>query len=481
MECILKDKPLADDVREDLVIMKQNSDRLLNLINQLLDFRKTANNSFTLILSECDIQEIVYGVYIRFTSLARQKDIKLSIDLPSEKISAAVDREALIKIISNLLSNAVKFATTYITITVKCNASSFIIKVCNDGSVIPIHMREEIFQPFVQVQNNEKYASGTGLGLALARSLAELHHGTLCLENMEGANCFALEIPVSHVEEAQELQKNVLEEEEKTSDLENLMAEELEKGTHLPVILIVEDNQDMLAFIAKQLSSAYVVLKAKDGVEALEVLENANIDLLISDVMMPRMDGMELCHQLKTDLTYSHIPVLLLTAKTNLESKIEGLRLAADAYIEKPFSVEYLIATIESLLCNREKLRQAFCHSPFVFTATMAQTNADRVFLEELNKIVYDNLQDPDFNLDNMAQLLNMSRSSLNRKIRGILDMTPNDYIRVERLKKAAVLLKDKSYKINEVCYAVGFSTPSYFAKCFQKQFGVLPKDFVEM
>ena len=423
----------------------------------------------------------MYGVYIRFTSLARQKDIKLSIDLPSEKISAAVDREALIKIISNLLSNAVKFATTYITITVKCNASSFIIKVCNDGSVIPIHMREEIFQPFVQVQNNEKYASGTGLGLALARSLAELHHGTLCLENMEGANCFALEIPVSHVEEAQELQKNVLEEEEKTSDLENLMAEELEKGTHLPVILIVEDNQDMLAFIAKQLSSAYVVLKAKDGVEALEVLENANIDLLISDVMMPRMDGMELCHQLKTDLTYSHIPVLLLTAKTNLESKIEGLRLAADAYIEKPFSVEYLIATIESLLCNREKLRQAFCHSPFVFTATMAQTNADRVFLEELNKIVYDNFQDPDFNLDNMAQLLNMSRSSLNRKIRGILDMTPNDYIRVERLKKAAVLLKDKSYKINEVCYAVGFSTPSYFAKCFQKQFGVLPKDFVEM
>ena len=237
----------------------------------------------------------------------------------------------------------------------------------------------------------------------------------------------------------------------------------------------------MLTFIAKQLSSAYSVRKAKDGVEALEILEDANIDLLISDVMMPRMDGMELCHRLKTDLTYSHIPIVLLTAKTNLESKIEGLKLAADAYIEKPFSVEYLIATIESLLCNREKLRQAFCHSPFVFTATMAQTNADKIFLEELNKIVYDNLQDPDFNLDSMAQLLNMSRSSLNRKIRGILDMTPNDYIRVERLKKAAVLLKDKSYKINEVCYAVGFSTPSYFAKCFQKQFGVLPKDFVEM
>ncbi len=483
LECILKDKPLADDVREDLVIMRQNSDRLLNLINQLLDFRKTANNSFTLILSECNIQEIVSGVYIRFTSLARQKNIKLSIDLPEEDISAAVDREALIKIISNLLSNAVKYAATYITITVKYNEAtgSFIIKVCNDGSVIPVNMREEIFQPFVQVQNNEEYASGTGLGLALARSLAELHHGTVYLEDMQGVNCFVLEIPVTHVEEVQELQENVSEKEDKISGIENPMAEEQEKGTHLPVILVVEDNQDMLTFIAKQLSSAYSVLKAKDGVEALEILEDANIDLLISDVMMPRMDGMELCHRLKTDLTYSHIPIVLLTAKTNLESKIEGLKLAADAYIEKPFSVEYLIATIESLLCNREKLRQAFCHSPFVFTATMAQTNADKIFLEELNKIVYDNLQDPDFNLDSMAQLLNMSRSSLNRKIRGILDMTPNDYIRVERLKKAAVLLKDKSYKINEVCYAVGFSTPSYFAKCFQKQFGVLPKDFVEM
>lgn len=431
----------------------------MNLINQLLDFRKTANNSFTLILSECNIQEIVSGVYIRFTSLARQKNIKLSIDLPEEDISAAVDREALIKIISNLLSNAVKYAATYITITVKYNEAtgSFIIKVCNDGSVIPVNMREEIFQPFVQVQNNEEYASGTGLGLALARSLAELHHGTVYLEDMQGVNCFVLEIPVTHVEEVQELQENVSEKEDKISGIENPMAEEQEKGTHLPVILVVEDNQDMLTFIAKQLSSAYSVLKAKDGVEALEILEDANIDLLISDVMMPRMDGMELCHRLKTDLTYSHIPIVLLTAKTNLESKIEGLKLAADAYIEKPFSVEYLIATIESLLCNREKLRQAFCHSPFVFTATMAQTNADKIFLEELNKIVYDNLQDPDFNLDSMAQLLNMSRSSLNRKIRGILDMTPNDYIRVERLKKAAVLLKDKSYKINEVLLCCWF------------------------
>ena len=193
---------------------------------------------------------------------------------------------------------------------------------------------------------------------------------------------------------------------------------------------------------------------------------------------MPEMDGLELCDHIKSDLNYSHIPIILLTAKTTMQSKIDGLKSGADAYVDKPFSVEYLKVAIANLLRNREKLHAAFAHSPFVQTNTMAMTKADETFLKTLNDVTMANMQNPDFSLDDMAGLLNMSRSSLNRKIKGLLDMTPNDYIRLERLKKAALLLKKGEYRINEVCYMVGFNTPSYFAKCFQKQFGTLPKDF---
>lgn len=236
----------------------------------------------------------------------------------------------------------------------------------------------------------------------------------------------------------------------------------------------------MLSFVVKQLSPVYLVLTATNGVEALNVLENHTVNLVISDIMMPEMDGLELCDHIKSDLNYSHIPIIILTAKTTMQSKIDGLKSGADAYVDKPFSVEYLKVAIANLLRNREKLHAAFAHSPFVQTNTMAMTKADETFLKTLNDVTMNNMQNPDFSLDDMAGLLNMSRSSLNRKIKGLLDMTPNDYIRLERLKKAAQLLKEGECKVNEICYMVGFNTPSYFTKCFQKQFGILPKDFVK-
>lgn len=181
------------------------------------------------------------------------------------------------------------------------------------------------------------------------------------------------------------------------------------------------------------------------------MLENHTVNLVISDIMMPEMDGLELCDHIKSDLNYSHIPIILLTAKTTMQSKIDGLKSGADAYVDKPFSVEYLKVAIANLLRNREKLHAAFAHSPFVQTNTMAMTKADETFLKTLNDVTMNNMQNPDFSLDDMAGLLNMSRSSLNRKIKGLLDMTPNDYIRLERLKKAAQLLKEGECKVNEI------------------------------
>ena len=204
------------------------------------------------------------------------------------------------------------------------------------------------------------------------------------------------------------------------------------------------------------------------------------VNLVISDVMMPVMDGFELCKTIKADLNYSHIPVILLTAKTDMQSKIEGLELGADSYIEKPFSPEYLAAVAANLINSREKLRQAFAKSPFVAVNSMALTKADEEFIKKLNEIILVNLNNPEFTTDDMADSLNMSRSNFYRKIKGVLDLTPNEYLRIERLKRAAQLLKEGECRVNEVCYAVGFNSPSYFAKCFLKQFGVLPKDFVK-
>ena len=266
-----------------------------------------------------------------------------------------------------------------------------------------------------------------------------------------------------------------------TDKINEAPAEQAVEKDNRPTVLVAEDNPDMLAFVVRQLSKDYTVLTATNGAEALRVLDGNYVNLMISDVVMPVMDGFELCKTIKSDLNYSHIPIILLTAKTNIQSKIEGMELGADAYIEKPFSVEYLQACASNLIQNRVKLRQAFAESPFIAANTMALTKADEEFIKKLNEVIRVNYANPEFSMDDMADNLNMSRSNFYRKIKGVLDLSPNEFLRLERLKKAAQLLKEGENRVNEICYMVGFNSPSYFAKCFQKQFGVLPKDFTNV
>lgn len=476
LENVLASQFVPEEVRDDLEIMDLNTNRLLDLVNQLLDFRKTETRGFQLNFMECDVADILQKTYKRFKPLARQRGLELTVEAP-ENLRASVDREGLTKIISNMLTNAIKYADTYIRVKLSAEDEELLITVCNDGAVVPVEMREEIFKPFIQYKAGALQAvSGTGIGLALARSLAELHGGTLYMGDSMENNCFVMTLPVEHEPSV------AVEHKEHAPDEESARKEEPASATgqYRYTILVVEDSREMQEFVVKQFSAEYRVLTAMDGVGALKVLEEHTVHLVISDIMMPQMDGLELCEHLKSELDYSHIPIILLTAKTTLQAKIEGMKLGADAYIEKPFSVEYLKVCVTNLLSNREKLRVSFAHSPFVQANSMALTKADEVFLKTLKEIVDENMQNPDFCIDDMASLLNMSRSSLNRKIKGVLDMTPNDYIRLERLKKAAQLLKEGECKINEVCYMTGFNTPSYFTKCFQKQFGVLPKDFIK-
>lgn len=476
LENIILKKEVDSETKEDLYIMKQNTERLLNLTNQLLDFRKTETRGFRLNFTECDVVAVLRETYLRFTSLAKQKGLDFILELPQECFMADVNQEALTKIISNLLNNGVKYASTYLRISLETDEKVFHIRTFNDGEMIPDTMKEEIFKPFVRLDKEDEVTTGTGIGLALSRSLAELHQGSLMMEKGEEVNCFCLTLPVNQDSTITLSAENVSQVEENSCGWEQ---EETDTKEKKPMILVVEDNPDMLAFIRKQLTTEYSVLTAMNGIEALAVLDNHYVNLVVSDVMMPQMDGFELCKTIKSDLSYSHIPVVLLTAKTNIQSKIEGLELGADAYIEKPFSVEYLLANISSLIHNREKLRQTFAKSPFVAANTMALTKADEEFIWKLNDIIQANLHNPEFSMEDMADALKMSRSSFYRKIKGVLDLSPNEYLRLERLKQAAQLLKEGKSRVNEICYTVGFNSPSYFSKCFLKQFGVLPKDFI--
>lgn len=245
-----------------------------------------------------------------------------------------------------------------------------------------------------------------------------------------------------------------------------------------PRILLVEDNRELLEVIAEELHDDYEVLKAIDGEEALKLLSTESIQLVISDVMMPVMDGFELCKQIKSNFEYSHIPVILLTAKNTLQAKIEGLSLGADAYIEKPFETEYLLAHVASLLNNRKKLRDYFVNTPFVHLKSVAHNKSDELFLEKLNQLIQTNIEDHTLDVDQLAKLMNMGRTSLFRKIKSVTELTPNELINLTRLKRAAELLAGGEYKIYEVADMVGFGSQTNFGRIFLKQFGMTPTEY---
>ena len=247
---------------------------------------------------------------------------------------------------------------------------------------------------------------------------------------------------------------------------------------HAPALLMVEDNAEMLTFIGNKLNAEFNVERALNGKDALQILAKKNIDIIVSDIMMPEMNGFQFCSSVKNNIEFSHIPVILLTAKNDLDSKLEGLSLGADAYIEKPFSYSHLLTQINSLLNNRKREREAFMQKPFLPVQQTGMTKADEEFLEKVVEVITDNITDPNFGVEKLSEMAFMSRSSLHRKITALTDLTPTDFIRVIRLKKAAEMIQEGRYRVGEICYLVGINSPSYFIKLFQKQFGMTPKEF---
>ena len=462
-------------VQHYLKVTRQNTKRLLNLTGQLLDFQKIDSNRLTFKYENVDISALVNETIDRFEPAMTLKDKELIRNVADEPVIVSTDREAVIKILSNLLNNALKYARRRVKVSLTTDDSNFIIKVTSDGDKISDSEKKLIFKRFYQIDKSNSGENGVGIGLPLSLSLASLLGGSLELaDDGSDGNTFVAILPQN--------KEGIKHNNKLTVDTSDYLLEEetnqAKENTGGYTVLIVEDNDNMREFLAEQANMSFTIETARNGKEALEKLAGSHIDLIVSDVMKPEMDGFSLCKAVKADINLSHIPIVFITAKNDLESKIKGLQLGAEAYIEKPFSVKFFRQLIRSLLDNRRRERESFSKKPFFNMDNMHMTKADEEFMNKVIKIIEDNVGEDNFNVECMADILCMSHSSLLRKIKSVFNMSPVELIRLIKLKKAAELIQEGKHLIGDICYMVGISSPSYFSKLFFKQFGISPKDF---
>ena len=476
LESIMQMDIPNERIKHNLKIIEQNTKNLLALINQLLDFRKVDSEKLILNYKVIDISLLLDNTVSLFEDefASSKKNFHIHKNT-SNPIYAIVDEDALTKIINNLLSNAAKYSNNHIEIDLDMDDMYFTLQVINDGELISDDFRHKIFEPFFQIKSNKRTTSGSGIGLSLARSLAELHNGYLFYESVNSMNVFTLKIP---------LQQEVIiskDDEYAYITIDSPIVEmknPLQRHKAKKTILIVEDNKDMQSFIANELFDKYSIETAYNGIEAQNILKTKSIDIVISDIMMPQMDGFELCNFIKSDIEYSHIIVILLTAKNDLNSKIKGLELGADAYVEKPFSMNYLQTLLTSLLTNKQREMELFIKNPLLPVQQTSTNKSDEEFLNKIIRIINENLSDEGFNVTTLADQVSLSRSSLHRRIKVATDMSPLDFIRFIRMQRAAQLIIEGKHRINEICDMIGITTPSYFIKLFQNQYGMTPKEF---
>lgn len=476
LEKILKSGDGNVSTRENLNLIEKNTGRLLELSNQLLDFRKAESKGFRLNFVKTDLNRLLEAIVQPFLVTLSAQNKVFTLLLPNEHLMGYVDREAFAKITGNLLTNAIKYSDCNITLEAKIavnDASHFSISVTNDGMLIPDNEKEKIFEPFYRL-NHTSNITGSGIGLSLARSLAEFHNGTLSYNQTSNElNQFTLIIP-----KEQNRFFTAIGDENTfySAQEESVIVPQHNKVT----ILITEDQPEMRHFIARELAGLYHVLEAGNGKEALDILKKRTVNIIISDVMMPVMDGFAFCNNVKNDINYSHIPFIILTAQHNLQSRLEGLNNGADAYIEKPFSIDLLQAQICNLLKSRELLNKAYLEKPLTSNLTLAASKLDDLFLEKFNTFLENNLSNSMLTVEMLAEEMNMSTSSLYRKVKGISGLSPVDFIKIARLKKAILLMQQGETRMNEISFMVGFSSPAYFSTCFLKQYGTTPSDFMK-
>lgn len=457
-----------------LKVIRQNTSRLLNLTGQILDFQKIDSEEHALKFETADINAIIQDIVDRFEMTISTRSKELICTLPERPVLAKVDKEAVIKILSNLFNNALKYSDHHIEISLRTTEENFEVSVKSDGEKISGDNRYKIFEPFYQASNRID-KGGVGIGLPLCRTLAHLHGGTIELidDAVPNINTFRLTLPIR------------VDLDEPVADASPVMTEYV-LDEESPVVsdnssyslLFVDDNDEMREFLYDQLSKNFVVETACNGQEAIEKVRDHRFDIIITDIMMPEMDGYELCKAIKADPNLSPIPVVFLTAKNDLESKVRALECGGESYIEKPFSIKYFRQQIISLLDNRRYERKAFLNKPFFTVDNMKMNKADEEFMNKVISLIKDNIDNESFNVEGMSDILCMSRSSMLRKIKALFNLSPVELIRIIRLKKAAELIQEGKYRMGDICYMVGINSQSYFTRLFFKQFGVTPKAF---
>ena len=492
VEQLLAENQLSKAQRQMLEVAHRNVRTLLKLINQILDFRKVEGGKMTLQLAETDLAALVGNVVSEFVAAAEHKRIRLSCRLP-EHVTAKIDAGKVERVVSNILSNAVKFTPVAGEISVELTADTpqgtATLSVTNTGKGIAEGDLPHIFERFYQPQHSE---GGTGIGLALAKAFVDMHGGHIGVSSkVEGTTVFTVHLPLNLQAETAtsaaeqsaivEPQAFIVPATQATTkadapQLQTIFEEN--NDPNQPTILFTDDNDDVCQMARTLLETHYRVLTAPNGVVALQLAELNIPDLVVSDVMMPQMNGLELCSRLKQSTATSHIPVILLTAQTLDEQRIAGYEHGADAYITKPFSAPLLLARIHNLLQSRKQLKQVFGGADEL--AKEEISTPDKEFVSKIRSEIHRNISNNDFGVEQLGAAVDLSRVQLYRKVKVLTGLSPVELIRATRVNRARKLIEGGATSVSEVAYQVGFTSPSYFTKCFKDQFGVSPMELLK-
>jgi len=488
VQTLLAHNSLPKEEQDLLFLIKKNSNRLLHLISEVIEFRSYENNKMQMYFTKGNLKSFLTELNSFFTDPIKQKKLNFQFLAEDTSFEMLFDKEKVEKIYFNLLSNALKFTPQEgrISVSLEKQGEYASLRVFNSGSYIPKDKQNEVFEHFYKINPDSE---GSGIGLALVQALVASHNGTISVESTEGeGTTFLIRLPFTqeqvsakavydsnYIETHLDLLPSLPASDEKLK-LPTVVPSAPEK----PTVLIVEDNEDMRQFIRYILSDSYNLIEAENGEEGFEVAKKHLPDVVISDVMMPKTDGFDLCQLLKTNVATNHIPVILLTAYALDEQKQVGFESGADAYISKPFNVKLLKTRVRKLIENRKKIRESF--SNFLLNETKQETlgKVEQQFITDFTQYVENSIANPELNIDEIADALGLSRSNLYRKIKSLTDYSPNELIRTIRVKYAKQLLNSKAKSISEVAYEVGFSSPSYFAKCFKDFYNESPTEYLE-
>jgi len=479
---IIHDDNLNSQQRSMLQIVQRNVLVLTQLVSEILDFRKVQNGKMELRLSDFNLAESMKQWIMLFSASAQKKHITISMDAP-DTIMLRADQDKIERICYNLLSNALKYTSEggEISLMAKEEGGRVMISVADNGCGISSDELPYIFDRFYQAKNAGR---GTGIGLAIVKAFTELHHGEVSATSIEGkGSTFTIHIPVRQKGEVTNQSTEKIEQLVEPSSAEEVpnQARHIDEliqpyQTDKPEVLIIDDNIDIRTYLRSVLSEKYNVSEAADGKVGLELARKIVPDIVLSDIMMPVMDGLAFCQQLKTDKAISHIPVILLTARSLDEQRAEGYEHGADAYLSKPFSLRLLLSRIDNLIESRKKLNQTWSKGVEDDEIGNISNEIDKSFLKQLRKIIQENLANSDLSVEQIGDEIGLSRVQLYRKVKALTGYSPVEIVRKARLTRARHLLQTTERTVSEVAYAVGFSTPSYFSKCYKDEFGENPK-----